>query len=413
MKIAVYHDLPSGGAKRTLYESMKRLSQRHTLDVYTLDTADREFCDLKPYSNAEYVFHFSPFRRFPSPFGRLNQLQRWRDLQKLDQLARRIAREIDDRKYDLVFAQPSMWTQAPLVLRYLRTPTLYYCHEPPRHLYENHNRDTNRKWNWRSALDSVDPLIRLYRTTARRFDRLAVQSAESVLVNSTFIHDRVKQIYGIESTICYHGVDTDLYHPNPKHAAQPYVLSVGAIQPHKGFDFLIESLAFVDPAARPALHLVGNMENPKEQHILQTLAKEKGVDLHMEVSVGQATLIQRYNEATLIVYAPYNEPFGLVPLEAMACGKPVVGIDEGGVKETVVNHVTGILVERHARSFGKAVQQLLENRALADQYGKNGRKHVLEKWSWEKSVEQLESHMLHCVQLTKSRHWKFISAECL
>ena len=395
MKIAVYHDLPSGGAKRTLYESMKRLSQRHTLDVYTLDTANRDFCDLRPYSNAEYVYHFSPFKRFHSPLGRLNQLQHWRDLQQLDQLARRIAGEIDDREYDIVFAQPCMWTQAPLVLRYLRTPTLYYCHEPPRHLYENQYRDSNAKLGWRGALDSADPLIRLYRTTAQRFDRLAVQAAKSVLVNSTFIHDRVKQIYGIDSTICYHGVDTDLYSPNAANAAEQHVLSVGAIQPHKGFDFLIESLGYVDPAARPALYLIGNMESAAEKNLLQALAREKGVNLRIEVGVDQATLVQRYNAATFIVYAPYNEPFGLVPLEAMACGKPVVGVNEGGVKETVVNHVTGVLVERHAESFGRAVQRLLEDSTLVGQYGKNGRKHVLEKWSWEKSVEQLENHMLH------------------
>ena len=397
MKIAVYHDLPSGGAKRTLYESMKRLSQRHTIDVYTLDTADRDFCDLRPFSNAEYVYHFSPFKRFHSPLGRLNQLQRWRDLQQLDQLARRIAAEIDDRKYDIVFAQPSMWTQAPLVLRYLRTPTLYYCHEPPRHLYESQYRDSNAKLGWRGALDVADPLIRLYRTTAQRFDRLAVQAAKSVLVNSTFIHERVKQIYGIDSIICYHGVDTDLYSPHAAKAAEQHVLSVGAIQPHKGFDFLIESLGYVDPAARPALYLVGNMESAAEKKLLQALAREKGVNLRIEVGVDQATLVQRYNAATFIVYAPHNEPFGLVPLEAMACGKPVVGVNEGGVKETVVNHVTGVLVERHAESFGRAVQRLLEDSALAGQYGKNGRKHVLEKWSWEKSVEQLENHLLHHV----------------
>ena len=395
MKIAVYHDLPSGGAKRTLYESMKRLSQHHTLDVYTLDTADKDFCNLKPYSNAEFVFHFAPSRRFSSPFGRLNQLQRWRDLQKLDRLARDTAKAIDDGKYDVVFAQPCMWTQAPLVLRYLRTPTIYYCHEPPRSLYEGPFRDTNRKLSLRNALDSVDPLIRLYRSTAQRFDRLSLQSARSVLVNSTFIHDRVKQIYGVDPKICYLGVDADLYSPvtTNSHGARQYVLSVGAIQPHKGFDFLIESLGYVEQSIRPQLYLIGNMENPREQNILQRLANDKGVDLQIEVGVDQATLIQRYREAALVVYAPHNEPFGLVPLEAMACGKPVVGVDEGGVKETVVHHVTGILVARHAQRFGEAIQFLLENRGLADQYGSNGRKHVLEKWSWEKSVVQLEKHM--------------------
>jgi glycosyltransferase involved in cell wall biosynthesis len=399
MKIAIYHDLPSGGAKRTLYESMKHLSKRHTLDVYTLDTADREFCDLNEFSNAEFSFNFSPSRLFKSPFGRLNQTQRWWDLQRLDRLARHIAKVIDERKYDLVFAEPCMWTQAPLLLRYLRTPTIYYCHEPPRNLYESSSKKIDGELNIRDTLNYVDPFIRIYRGAAQRLDKLAVQSAKLVLVNSIFTRDWVKQIYDIDSNISYHGVDTDVFYPiNMGAEVEPYVLSVGAIQPHKGYDFLIESFSHIDQRIRPALYLVGNMQNPKEQDILRASAKEKEVDLHIEVGVNQATLIQKYNHAALVAYAPYNEPFGLVPLEAMACGKPVVGVDEGGVKETVVNQYTGLLVERDPRKFGKAIQMLLENQTLIDQYGKNGRKHTLENWSWEKSVYKLEQYIHTVVQ---------------
>src|SRR5512138_2712857 len=156
MKIAVYHDLPSGGAKRTLYEAMKRLSQRHVLDVYTLDTADKAFCDLHEFSNAESVFHFSPSKLFHRPFGRLNQFQRWSDLQRLDRLARQVAKVMDDGKYDLVLAQPCMWTQAPLVLRYLDTPSIYYCHEPPRNLYDSVSVQQAGS-DSRNALDAIDP----------------------------------------------------------------------------------------------------------------------------------------------------------------------------------------------------------------------------------------------------------------
>jgi glycosyltransferase involved in cell wall biosynthesis len=399
MKIAIYHNLPSGGAKRTLYESMRHLSKRHTLDVYTLDTADKEFCDLNEFSNAEFMFHFSPSRLFQSPFGRLNQIQRWWDLQRLDRLARHIAKVIDDRKYDLVLAEPCMWTQAPLLLRYLRTPKVYYCHEPPRNLYETPSKRIGGELNIRDALNYVDPFIRLYRATAQRLDRLAVRSAKLVLVNSIFTRDWVKQIYDIDSIISYHGVDTDVFCPtNMEAGVEQYILSVGAIQQHKGYDFLIESFSFIDRKIRPALYLVGNMQNPKERGILQAFAKENEVELHIEVGANQATLVQKYNNAVLVAYAPYNEPFGLVPLEAMACGKPVVGVDEGGVKETVVNQYTGLLVERDPRKFGEAIQLLLEEPTLRNQYGKNGRKHTLDNWSWEKSVNKLEQYMQCAVQ---------------
>jgi len=393
MKIAVYHNLPSGGAKRTLYESMKRLSLRHTLDVYTLDSADQAFCNLGEYSNAEVVFHFSPLKLFRSPFGRLNQALRWLDLQRLDRLARHMAKLIDKKNYDLVLAQPCMWTQAPLVLRYLRTPAIYYCHEPPRNLYDATFRSEGASLTFRQVLNYLDPIIRLYQGSAKRLDRLAVRSAKLVLVNSIFIQKQVKHIYGTDSTVSYHGVDTDLFCPRAGNQEKQYVLSVGAIQPHKGYDFLIDSLSHIDQGIRPHLYLVGNMENPTEQHVLQRLAKEKEVTLRIEVGVHQDTLVRRYNEAALVAYAPYNEPFGLVPLEAMACGKPVVGVDEGGVKETVVNEYTGLLVERNAQKFGKAIQSLLENEPLKNQYGMNGRKHVLENWSWDKSVSKFEQQM--------------------
>jgi glycosyltransferase involved in cell wall biosynthesis len=111
------------------------------------------------------------------------------------------------------------------------------------------------------------------------------------------------------------------------------------------------------------------------------------------VGIDQNALVRKYNESTLVAYAPYNEPFGLVPLEAMACGKPVVGVREGGVKETVVDNYTGILVERDPRKFGRAIQSLLKNPSQVALYGENGRKYVLENWSWEKSTLELEQHM--------------------
>lgn len=392
MRIAIYHDLPSGGAKRTLYEAAKRLSRSNTLDVYTLDTADKEFCDLREFSKANHVFQFSPSRLFPSPFGRLNQFQRWVDLQKLDRLAQHISQVIDAGNYDVVFAQPCMWTQAPLILRYLRTPAIYYCHEPPRHMYDNLN-GSRKQSKYRTTLNALDPFIELYRRKGQYLDKTATRSAKLVLVNSVFIRDQVRQIYDIDPVISYHGVDTEIFSALPTQARGSYVLSVGAIQPHKGFDFLIKSFAHIEERVRPTLRLVGNMENVSERDRLLSLSRENGVELQIEVGVDQQTLVRRYSDAILVAYAPYSEPFGLVPLEAMACGKPVVGVNEGGIKETVVNHSTGLLVERDPQSFGKAIQQLLDDPALAEQYGAQGRRYVMEKWSWERSVDELEKHL--------------------
>jgi len=66
MKIAVFHDLPSGGAKRTLYETVKRLVARHTVDVYALSTADETYADLRPLVKRYCAYPFTLPRLFVS-----------------------------------------------------------------------------------------------------------------------------------------------------------------------------------------------------------------------------------------------------------------------------------------------------------------------------------------------------------
>jgi len=242
-------------------------------------------------------------------------------------------------------------------------------------------------------LDRIDPLIPLYRATALELDLKATRAAQVVLVNSQFMRRTVARIYGIEALVCYHAVDTEIFRPLPQVERQPNILSVGSIQPRKGFDFLIESLGRLPSGNRPCLKIVGNAEVPGEREFLKTLATQWCVDLHIEVRVSQETLVRRYNEAMLLVYAPQNEPFGLAPLEAMACATPVVAVAEGGVPETVLDGVTGRLVERNHTQFAQAVSDLLSDRDRLSRYGHQARDRVLEHWTWDASVEHLENQL--------------------
>ena len=83
------------------------------------------------------------------------------------------------------------------------------------------------------------------------------------------------------------------------------------------------------------------------------------------------------------------EPFGLAPLEAMACGLPVVAVKEGGVRETVVDGVTGFLTQRDPEEFAECIRQLLENHNLRRQFGEQAREHVRAFWTWERAAQDL------------------------
>jgi glycosyltransferase involved in cell wall biosynthesis len=399
MKIAIYHNLPSGGAKRTLHDSVQRLAARHSIDVYTLSCANHTFGDLRPFAARHEVFPFQPLPLFRSPLGRLNQVVRLADLLRLRLVTRRVAALIQSRAYDLVFVQPCQFEKAPSVLRDLGgVPTVYYCHESLRVLYEQMPARPYDKADSsaRQMANRLDPLPALYQAALRRSDQMNIHGARRVLVNSIYVQQVVQQVYGIGAQVSYHGVDEQLFQParseSTRSEQQRMVLSVGSLTPLKGFDFILRALAHLPVAQRPRLVIVSNFQNPPEKAYLQGLAHEVGVETEFLLNVSDERLATLYNQAALTVYAPVREPFGLVPLESMACGTPVVAVREGGVGESVLHEQTGLLVERDEQAFAAAVARLLDDPALAQAYGEHGRAHVLAQWTWERAMRTLEDH---------------------
>jgi len=95
-----------------------------------------------------------------------------------------------------------------------------------------------------------------------------------------------------------------------------------------------------------------------------------------------------------MLYAPRLEPFGYAPLEASACGLPVVGVREGGVRETVNHGHTGYLADAEPASMGDALAKILSNPDLGRRLGANGRRWVAERWSTEHLTARLEAHLV-------------------
>ena len=104
-------------------------------------------------------------------------------------------------------------------------------------------------------------------------------------------------------------------------------------------------------------------------------------------------LVETLNRATAMVYAPRLEPFGLAPLEANACGLPVVAVAEGGVRETIIDGINGLLVQHEPEAMAQAIHRLMQDNELAAQLAKNGSRIVQEKWSVNAAVERLERQL--------------------
>ena len=399
MRVAIYHNLPSGGGKRALYEMTRRLAARHEIAVYTLSTAEHAFCDLRPYCRAHLIYPFRPTPLARRPFGRLNQGIRSVDLVRLQALQRQVATQIDQGGYDVVFVHICQFGQSPAVLQFLRTPSIYYCQEPPRLLYEPPVARPYRQFSPAQRLGNlVDPFPGLYRATLRRLDRANVHAASLVLANSHYSRETLYRTYGIFAHVGRLGVDTERFRPLPL-AKEQRVVSVGALTPMKGFDFVIRSLGHIEAAQRPALTIISNSAIPAERGYLQELARDLDVQVDFHVGLSDDELVESYNRSLLTIYAPIMEPFGFVPLESMACGTPVVGIREAGVRETVRHDETGLLVDRDPEQFAHAVLALLDDRrAYESAWGSRRRSMSRTSGPGNDRSMELESHFQRIVE---------------
>ncbi|MCB0122860.1 MAG: glycosyltransferase, partial [Caldilineaceae bacterium] len=217
MQIALFHNTPSGGAKRAIYEWTQRLASRHEIDVYTLSSADHTFCDIRPFVQRHQVFDFVPHRLFRSPLGRLNQGQRWRNLGTLLQIGRQIGDQINHGNYDVVFAHTCLYTHIPTVLQFVKRPTVYYLHEPFGRLNARHfQRPYLQQHTWQILLNQIDPLLHLYNQRLATIQHRGVHRVQRLLANSQFTKARVESAFAVETQLCHYGVNTAQFYPMPE-----------------------------------------------------------------------------------------------------------------------------------------------------------------------------------------------------
>ncbi len=375
MKIAVYHNqVGGGGAARVVEEWWKHAGKDHEVELFVPSTVDTGgFVDLEQYAAK---VHRQPIEQSESPLGR------YRRAFGVPKYGREIAADIDAGGFDVVFANLSYVTQAPEILPYLQTPSLYYAPEPLRAVYDRSPFPEPK--NPKSVAKKI--FFGPYDARRKRFDRAAIKQATQVMTHSQYTRGILKKIYGVDAAVVLLGVDTETFRPTGT-AREGFVLSVGGMHPLKGHQFIIEALASL-PEPRPKLVLVGGRGD--FGRVLEAYAREKDVDLEIRHNVPTTELVELYNRAGVSATAAYGEPFGLTPLEAMACGAPVVTVDEAGYQETVKDGETGLRVPREPQAFGAALQRVLADPQLAATLGQNGRTDVERNWQWSRTATEIQ-----------------------
>jgi glycosyltransferase involved in cell wall biosynthesis len=410
VKIAIWHNLPSGGGKRALYSHIKGLVQRgHTVESWCPSTADQIYLPLKSLVN-EHVLPLH-WKNISVSESSLSDKIRWtlfarsRNIKSMEQHCRLCAEEINRGNFDVLYAHSGSFLAVAPIAKYVTKPKVLYLQEPTRPLYE-----AMPKWPWippdpptgfwknpRVLIDYLSEFIRInYFKKLAREEWINIRSYDVVLANSFYSRESMLRAYGINPRVCYLGIDTDLF-KDPLLQRDDFIIGVGSFTPLKNIEFVIKSLSLVTNP-RPRLVWIGNQSFPHYLDELKKLAKSLNVDFEPREKVSDNEMIDLYSRAAMMAYAPRLEPFGYTPLEANACGLPIVAVAEGGVRETIIDGINGLLVEPEEKAMAVAIERIRNNKDYANTLGRNGRKIVEEKWSLSASIDRIEQRLEEAIR---------------
>jgi len=229
-----------------------------------------------------------------------------------------------------------------------------------------------------------------------RVERRLAQGAGRIVCASEHEKHLLSRLYDADPgrvAVVPCGVDLDLFRPQDKGAARQalglsderIILFVGRIEPLKGIDILINAVAQLEEGADFHVLIVGGDKRSQRQvSHLQELASGLGIGERVCFlgAVDHEKLPLYYNAADVCVVPSYYESFGLVALEAMACGTPVVASRVGGLTGTVKDGETGYLISwRCPEPFAERLELLLGNETLRRRFGESARE-VVERYRW-------------------------------
>jgi glycosyltransferase involved in cell wall biosynthesis len=406
LRIAVWHNLPSGGGKRALYDHVRFLVDAgHQVEAWCPPTADRDFLPL----NHIVKEHVVPLDQVThSPIVALNEILRDRNdtVVAMDRHCERCADEIADGGFDVLFANACTQLRVTSIGRLLpELPNVLYLGEPYRWLYEAMpnppwaaNVRPEKWWIRPGALFAEarrSALMRLWSIQVREEVKNAA-AFDKILCNSLYSRESILRAYGLDSRVCYLGVDTVGSNEAPFAGREGLFLTVGAVTNEKNIEFIIRALALRQDRSWP-LVCVGNVVDKKVEARLRNLSAEAGIDLDIRVNVSESALTDLYKRAALFLYAPRLEPFGLAPLEAAVHGLPTVAVAEAGVRETVVDGESGVLVESDLGRFAASIDALVDAPDARERLGRQARLRVEKQWTLEQAGQRLQDNLIKAV----------------
>lgn len=403
MKIAIWYNLPSGGAKRAIYTHVQGLLARgHEIEVWCPPTADRSFLPLSSMVR-ENVIPIPAAGLLSRSSHRARRLLGWQSVSRLDLHCRHCAAEIAASSFDVLLATSSLGAVVSSIGRHSEVPSVLYLQEPNRYLYEARPvlpwvpQLESPKWAGLNLLRTL-PRLQALRAQAHQ-EAVNIRGFDLVLANSYFSRENILRSYGVDSQVCYLGVDTNRF-VDRKLTREDFVVGVGALSSLKNAELCVEAMGELRRSygLTPPLVWIANTLKTSYKKFLLDRAQRLGVHLIVKLRISEEELVKTLNKGALLLYAPRLEPFGLAPLEANACGMPVVAAAEGGVRETVLDEVNGLIAPSAPAALASKMFRLLSDRPYARRLGSQASDYVRTTWDASTAVSRLESALLQLLE---------------
>ena len=313
LKVAIVHDwLPLyGGAERVLEQMLHVCPQA---DIYSMidSLPENDRFILQGKTVATSFIQKLPFAK-----------KKYRSYLPLMPLA---VEQFDLSRYDIIIS--NSYAVAKGVITGPDQLHICFCQSPMRYAWDlQHEYLTEvgltrglKSWFARALLHYL-----------RIWDSRTSEGVDYFIANSHYIGRRIRKVYGRSSAVIYPPVNTDVFTPIAK--KEDYYVTASRFVPYKKIRLVVE--AFARMPAR-TLHVLGSGPSWKE------IAAKAGANVKMLGYQDSLAMISQLQKAKAFVYAA-QEDFGILPVEAQACGTPVIAYGRGGATETVVNGTTGIL----------------------------------------------------------------------
>lgn len=339
MKVAIVHDwlVNYGGAERVV-ESL--LSIYPDADIYTL-----------VYDKKKMASHFPPEKVHTS------FIQKWPFSTKLYtkflSFMPKAFESFDFTGYDLVISSSSSCAKG--VITPPSVPHIAYIHTPMRYawdLFFDYRKRSGKLT--RFFMDKLIPSIRLW-------DYISSQRIDTIIANSQYISRRIKKYWNRESTVIYPPVDTDRLVPSSEKSDDYYVV-FSRFVPYKRIDLAIQSCIKLNRH----LVVIGSGSQKKDlEKMAHGHLDSQGKPLVLFTGRIDDEQVQSYLQKCRALLFCAEEDFGIIPVEAQACGIPVIAFAKGGALETVVENKTGLFFnDQTVESLSDAIQrfEILESK---------------------------------------------------